>query len=144
MRRMMMIALCVSGCGIWPEPTETASGTANVSPVSSDVQRPVARPEGAAPREVSDSGPPEVSAGTLGRTIASLGNPGEAGMWLKTPLVSTERSARVSNPATGQSVELTLIPIEGPRTAGSRMSLAAMQAIGAPPGDLVEVDVFGF
>jgi hypothetical protein len=31
-----------------------------------------------------------------------------------------------------------------PRTAGSRISLAAMQALGAPLTDLIEVDVFGF
>jgi len=141
---MIMIAFCVSGCGILTGPTETPSGSANVSPTSGDVQRPVARPDGAVVTEASASGSPDVSVGTLGRTIASLGNPGEPGMWLKTPLVSAQRSARVFNPATGQSTEVTLIPIEGPRTAGSRMSLAAMQALGAPPGDLVEVDVFGF
>ncbi|MEO9573949.1 MAG: hypothetical protein ABJ263_14625 [Tateyamaria sp.] len=143
MRQMIMIALCVSGCGVLPGPIETASGTASVSSASGELQRPVARFDGVVATEASVSGTPEVSVGTLGRTIASLGNPGEPGMWLKTPLVSAERSARVSNPATGQSVEVTLIPIEGPRTAGSRMSLAAMQALGAPLGDLVEVDVFG-
>ncbi|MEP1355108.1 MAG: hypothetical protein ABJX32_21815 [Tateyamaria sp.] len=144
MRRMIMIVLCVSGCGTLPGQLETASGTANVSSASGDVQRPVARSDGVVATEASVSGTPEVSVGTLGRTIASLGNPGEPGLWLKTPLVSAERKARVSNPATGQAVEVTLIPIEGPRTAGSRMSLAAMQALGAPLGDLVEVDVFGF
>ena len=141
---MIMIALCVSGCGVLPGPTDTGSGAANVSPASDDVQRPIARPDDVVATEASATGTSEVSVGTLGRTIASLGNPGEPGMWLKTPLVSAERSARVFNPATGQSAEMTLIPIEGPRTAGSRMSLAAMQALGAPPGDLVEVDVFGF
>jgi hypothetical protein len=76
--------------------------------------------------------------------VASLGNAGEPGLWLKTPLVSAQRQARVHFPKTGQSVAVTLIPIEGPDTAGSRISLAAMQALGAPLTDLIELDVFGF
>ena len=99
---MIMMVLCVSGCGTLPGQLATASGAANVSSASGDVQRPVARSDGVVATEASVSGTSEVS------------------------------------------VEVTLIPIEGPRTAGSRMSLAAMQALGAPLGDLVEVDVFGF
>ena len=133
----------VSGCGVLSDrssqvQTDVMSGAAVVSEVS---QRPQSRPETVA----SDaSAGTEVSVGTLGRTVASLGNAGEPGLWLKTPLVSAQRQARVHFPKTGKSVAVTLIPIEGPRTAGSRISLAAMQALGAPLTDLIEVDVFGF
>ncbi|WP_299654025.1 hypothetical protein [uncultured Tateyamaria sp.] len=85
---------------------------------------------------------PELSTGTLGRTVASLGNAAEPGLWLKTPLVSAEQAGRVYYPDTNRTVDVTLIPIDGPDTAGSRLSLAAMQALGAPLTGLPEVDVF--
>ncbi|WP_299200675.1 hypothetical protein [uncultured Tateyamaria sp.] len=85
----------------------------------------------------------EVSIGTLGRTVASLGNAAEPGLWLKTPLVSVEQSGRVYYAETNTTVDVTLIPIDGPSTAGSRLSLQAMQALGAPLTGLPEVDVFG-
>ncbi|MEM8656399.1 MAG: hypothetical protein AAGF36_16835 [Pseudomonadota bacterium] len=84
----------------------------------------------------------EISIGTLGRTVASLGNAAEPGLWLKTPLVAVEQPGRVYYPDTNKTVEVTLIPIEGPDTAGSRLSLAAMQALGASLTGLPEVDVF--
>jgi hypothetical protein len=43
---------------------------------------------------------------------------------------------------TGQSSQVDLIPIDGPPTAGSRMSLAAMRLIGVPLTGLAEVEVF--
>ncbi|WP_415402549.1 hypothetical protein [Tateyamaria sp. SN3-11] len=82
-----------------------------------------------------------MSIGTLGRTVASLGNAAEPGLWLKTPLVSAEQSGQVYYPETGKTVAVTLIPIDGPASAGSRLSLAAMQALGAPLTGLPEVDV---
>lgn len=78
----------------------------------------------------------------LGTTIASLGTPSEPGFWLKTPLVSGEQAGRVVYAATGKSVQVRLIPISGPQTAGSRMSLAALRLIGAPLTGLAEVQVF--
>lgn len=142
-----MIALLVSGCGVLPEGAAPVSDVTVGADIGGDVPRPQARPDdlsvpGASVDEAAPE--PEVSIGTLGRTVVSLGNPGEPGLWLKTPLVSAERSARLFNPATDKSVEVTLIPIEGPSTAGSRASIATMQALGASLADLVEVDVFGF
>lgn len=77
----------------------------------------------------------------LGTTIASLGSPTEPGFWLKTPLVSTETAGRATNTANGKSSAVTLIPIDGPATGGSRMSLAAMRLIDASLTDLTEVEV---
>lgn len=77
----------------------------------------------------------------MGKTVASLGSPTEPGLWLKTPLVQTEAQGRVTNPANGKSSLVTLIPIDGPNTAGSRMSLAALRLIGASLTDLTEVEV---
>lgn len=77
----------------------------------------------------------------LGTTIASLGNPTEPGFWLKTPLVKTETKGRVTNKANGKSSAVTLIPIDGPASGGSRMSLPALRLIEASLGDLTEVEV---
>ena len=77
----------------------------------------------------------------LGTTVASLGSPTEPGLWLKTPLVTTEAQGRVTNPATGKSSAVTLLPIAGEATAGSRMSLAALRLIGASLTDPTPVEV---
>ncbi|MEX3315811.1 hypothetical protein [Sulfitobacter sp. PS-8MA] len=84
---------------------------------------------------------PAAPGATLGETIVSLGSATEPGLWLKTPLVSREQPGRVTNPATGKSATVTLIPIEGPPTAGSRMSLPALRLIGASLTDLTPVEV---
>lgn len=78
----------------------------------------------------------------LGVTVASLGDPGQAGFWIKTPLAKAEGKGRVVFPGTGKSVQVDLIPIEGAATAGSRLSLAAFRLIGAPLTGLPEVEVF--
>lgn len=78
-------------------------------------------------------------AGELGSTIVSLGAAGEPGMWLKTPLVDHEQKGRVYH--NGLWLAVTLIPIEGEATAGSRMSLAAMRALELPLTELTEVRV---
>lgn len=77
----------------------------------------------------------------LGTTIASLGAPGEQGFWLKTPLVETERQGVLRSRDTGKQVTVTLIPIDGPPTAGSRISLSAMRTLELPLTALVELEV---
>ena len=85
---------------------------------------------------------PATAPGTaLGKTVASLGDPTQPGLWLKTPLVKAEAQGRVTNPATGKSSAVTLIPLGGAETAGSQMSLSALRLIGASLTDLTEVDV---
>lgn len=74
-------------------------------------------------------------------TVASLGDPAKPGMWLETPIVQVERQGRITVKATGRSAEVTLIPIEGEETAGSRLSVSGFQAVGASLTDLVELTV---
>ncbi len=81
---------------------------------------------------------PEVKPTSFGTTVASLGNPGEAGIWIKTPLVSKRQKGKITA-ANGKEVVADLIPIDGPSTAGSRMSLQAFQALGLSLTDLPEV-----
>ncbi len=94
-----------------------------------------------AAQRAAASAPAKAQTKVLGRTVASLGSATEPGLWLKTPLVKTETQGRVTNPATGKSSLVTLIPIDGPATAGSRMSLPALRLIGASLTDLTEVEV---
>ena len=111
-----------------PPPSSTAR-TAEALDTTTPEQRAAAT---AAPAEpVSD----------LGTTVVSLGAPTEPGLWLKTPLVDSEVQGRVTNPANGKSSLVTLIPLDGPATAGSRMSLAAMRLIDLSLTDLTEVQV---
>tara|TARA_R110002049_G_scaffold23545_2_gene83252 strand:+ start:66767 stop:67264 length:498 start_codon:yes stop_codon:yes gene_type:complete len=84
---------------------------------------------------------PSTAGKALGKTVVSLGSPTEPGLWLKTPLVRAETAGRVTNPANGKSAAVMLIPIEGPATAGSRMSLAALRLIDASLADLTTVEV---
>lgn len=94
------------------------------------------------PEQRAAAAAPATAAGTtLGTTVASLGDATEAGLWLKTPLVKSERQGRVTNPATGKSSAVTLIPRPGAATAGSQMSLSALRLIGASLTDLTEVEV---
>ncbi len=85
--------------------------------------------------------PAEAKAKLLGTTIASLGSPTEPGFWLKTPLVKSETNGRVTNKANGKSSAVTLIPIDGPATGGSRLSLPAMRLIEASLTELTELEV---
>lgn len=94
----------------------------------------------AAEREAAARAPASAGA-ALGSTVVSLGSATEPGLWLKTPLVDAEQPGRVTNPATGKSAAVTLIPLEGPATAGSRMSLPALRLIRASLTDLTTVEV---
>jgi len=157
------LILSVGGCaniasriGLGPKP-EPVVVTPVAEPVA--VEQPTLAPETAAPpppatattaaaldtttpeQRAAAAAPSEAPSKALGKTTVTLGSPTEAGLWLKTPLVASEQQGRVTNPANGKSSLVTLIPIEGPNTAGSRMSLAAMRLIDLPLTDLTEVEV---
>lgn len=141
-RFLILSPLLLAACAAMPEQTGPSSGTAPAE--MAEGQMPVE--EGAEPtvEEEADAGLPGAdaiapAAGSLGRTVASLGAPGEAGMWLKTPLVKAETPGRIAYE--GKTADVTLIPIAGEPGAGSRISLSAMQAIGAPLTGLPTVEV---
>ena len=146
------LVLGLGACGIVPSlaPEREVSGEARSEGVTTDILvRPRVRPEDlstAAERQAAAqtaAEPSPVNAnGSLGTTVASLGNPAEPGLWVKTPLVGAEQRGRVQYAETGKSVSVRLIPLEGPRTAGSRLSLSAMQELGASLSDLPTVEIF--
>lgn len=92
-------------------------------------------------RAAAQAAPEPAGEQRLGTTIATLGAPTDPGFWLETPLVSTAREGRVEA-ANGKSVNLTLRPIAGPDTAGSRISLPALRLLDVGLAGLHEVSVY--
>ena len=154
-------ALALSGCGRVPFLNERPAKKAATPPVGT--VRPQARPTGAsaakpaatartaeqfdtttaAERRKAASAPVQPGGEqALGETVASLGDPARPGFWLETPLVSASQKGRVLFVDTGKTVQVDLIPIDGPKTGGSRLSLAAMRLIGVPLTGLPKVQVF--
>jgi len=114
----------------------SAAVPAGPQPETPEEVTEVAQAPAAAAEVTTDIGPAR-----LGTTVVSLGNPAESGMWLKTPLVKAQAKGRVVADG-GKSVEVDLIPIDGAATAGSRMSLQAMQGLGLNVTSLPTVQVF--
>lgn len=75
-----------------------------------------------------------------GITVASLGDATDPGMWIETPFAQIEMPGRVISES-GRIVEVTLRPSGGALGSGSRLSLAAMQALGLSLTDLATVTV---
>lgn len=138
------------------------SGCADFYPFA---QRPTAAPAAApqtstrppltgAPRTVDDFdrateeerqaavAPAPAAAGAIGTTVASLGDPARPGFWIETPLVSEPGRGSVLYRPTGRRLNVDLIPIAGPASGGSRLSLSAMRMLDAPLTGLPQVDVF--
>ena len=67
--------------------------------------------------------------GPLGETVVSLGDPADAGLWVKTSLVTSDTPGTVTT-STGKSAAVTLRPLEG--AGGAQISLSALQTLGLP------------
>ena len=151
--RLLPLLLLLPACEAVRERLTGGGGGAVTAPATSP--SPAARPipAGARTAEAFDTtteeeraaatAPAEEEGGEepLGTTVVSLGDPADPGLWLATPLVSETRPGRVA--LGGQSVRVELRPIEGPSTAGSRISLPALRLLGASLAGLPEVEVFG-
>ena len=154
---ILAIAFGVAGCGqLVPEsfissgaadgqtrpqarPPELAGGAPVPSPTARTVEEfDTASQEAREEAASTEGGPGEL----IGVTVVSLGDPARPGFWIETPLVTKVASGRVVNPDNGQAVQVDLLPIDGPDTAGSRMSLAAMRLVGLPLAGLTEVEVY--
>ncbi|MBF9049232.1 hypothetical protein GTA62_02670 [Roseobacter sp. HKCCD9010] len=129
---MLGLAACADGIGLLQGDASSASEP------GTDTPRPMERPTTEGTAGLDD--PMPLPAGGGGETVATLGDPTEPGLWLRTPLVRVEQEGRVMTEG-GASVTLTLIPIEAEPGAGSRISLAAMQALGVSLTDLVPLTV---
>ncbi|MDB6177808.1 hypothetical protein PAF17_09875 [Paracoccus sp. Z330] len=95
-----------------------------------------------AEQKVAAAKAPEVAETRLGTTVASLGDPTEGGFWIKTPLVKSRGIGRIVNPGNGKSAKVDLIPLDGPQSGGSQVSLPALQLIGVSLTDLPTIEVY--
>ncbi|WOI57260.1 hypothetical protein [Palleronia sp. LCG004] len=110
-------------------PPRAGARTADQFDTTTDAQRQAARaaPTGGEQR--------------LGEVVASLGDPTEPGLWVKTALVDAQRSGRLEYPGSGQSAVVELRPLPG--GGGAQVSLAAMRLLEAPLTDLPTLIVYG-
>lgn len=132
MKKILLILPLLAGCSLPNLRSVEPEGPRVIVNATEPTMRPLARDEIGGPEpEPVRVGPVSGQGKVIGTTIASLGNPAEPGLWVKTPLVTTQMQGRVSAP-NGANATVTLIPIDGPATAGSQISLQAMQALGLP------------
>ncbi|MGB8813114.1 MAG: hypothetical protein WCC57_08005 [Paracoccaceae bacterium] len=148
---LSMVAL-LAGCASMPSflGPKAAAPTAAVSePLPLPEMMAPPPPRGATSAEALDTTTPEQRAAAvaapapaadaaLGTVVVALGNPTEAGFWLRSSLVSAARPGTVKT-ATGATVQVDLLPGEG----AALLSLAAFRALGLGLTDLPEVTVYG-
>ncbi|MFP4328309.1 MAG: hypothetical protein ACLFQL_09895 [Paracoccaceae bacterium] len=141
MRHAALLALLagLAACDI-PESMPRSDRPERPAEAAADPAGPEARPEGVEADGADAAATRED--GALGRTVASLGDPAEPGLWLETPLVTAQRPGRVELAGTGRSAEVELRPSGGAAGSGSRVSLDAMRALDAPLTGLPELQVF--
>ncbi len=161
---MTAMALGLAACGSGDGFKGFFKGRPDAAPAAANADgqtRPQSRPEAAAPpppasartaeqfdttsaeeRAAAAAAPEPAGEVSLGTTVASLGDVARPGFWLETPLVSAPTMGRVVYSANGKSAQVELIPIDGPATAGSRISLAAMRLLEAPLTDLPTLEVY--
>ena len=153
------LALGLSGCGdtsspFGENPNPSAQDTAGSEAIGAPIVLEEDEPEivlgsgGATPDALDTTSATELAeaanasrGNALGETVASLGDPTQQGLFLRTPLVAAETPGRVQA-ANGRSLAVTLIPIEGPSTAGSQLSIGAMRGLGLGLTDLPKLQVF--
>lgn len=129
-----------------PAATVSAAPTGPVREPAGTLQRPggsrtVAQLDASA-AEKAAAARPTATGGRIGSTIASLGDATEGGFWIKTPLVSAPGKGRIVDKATGRSVNVDLMPLPGPASAGSQVSLPALTTLGVDLTDLPELEVY--
>ncbi|TRW96941.1 hypothetical protein FNJ84_11885 [Paracoccus sp. M683] len=161
---LLMPMLALAGCAAMQQaPTERPDGVATtaegaplppeaVQAAAAITQAPPPRPRARATAAQLDTttteqraaaaAPAQAAETRLGTTIASLGDATEPGFWIKTPLVKSRGIGRIVNPANGKSAKVDLIPLDGPASGGSQVSLPALQLLGVSLTDLPSLEVF--
>jgi hypothetical protein len=109
-------------------PPRTGANTADALDTTTDEQR------------VAATAAPETEGERLGQVAASLGDPTDPGIWMRTALVSSRQSGRVEVAGTGRGATVELIPLDG--EGGAQLSLAAMRILQVPLTELPTVTVY--
>lgn len=82
---------------------------------------------------------PAAPTGTLlGRSLASIGDATQPGLWAETALVSTVQMGQLLDPISGTTATVELRPGAG----ALRVSLSALEALGVPFTELRELEVY--
>ena len=138
-----------SGNGASSSPFGAGGGDARAGGAGDAITEPVVgaaaaadiAPEDADTRAAAVAAGNTASGGAVrGFSVASLGDATIPGLWIETPLVDRERVVTVVAP-NGTTVEVTARPSGGERGSGSRLSLAAFQALGLDLTSLPTVTV---
>ena len=153
MRRLSLLVplVVVAGCAQLPGLPQLSPPAADRPPPPEEIAAVVAAPPppaGARTADQFDTTTEEQRAAAanatpaaeepLGEVVASLGDPGESGLWLETALVDEQRAGRVVAPSGAEAlVELR------PGAGGARLSLATMRLLGIPLTELPTVTVYG-
>ncbi|MGI3209767.1 hypothetical protein ACROSR_01475 [Roseovarius tibetensis] len=135
--KTLAVFILLGGCAQF-EPGSPAPPDASSAPPAPE--------EAATPRTEEDEPSQDAQSpatGDLGLTVASLGSAKEPGLWLKTPLVPVPGRGRLTDPATGRSVEVDVMPLDAAPGAGSRLSLDGYRALGLSPTALPELRLTG-
>jgi len=155
MTRIFRIAITLgltallAGCAIGrPEPlalfTPTGEPITNVAAAPDDPAQDATAVDGAADTaevaEAEENAAPHGAPDVYGITVATLGDATDPGLWIETPFAQIEMPGRVISES-GRIIELTLRPSGGALGSGSRISLAAMQALGLSLTDLAILTV---
>lgn len=129
--KLMPIILALSACSVEPSLTRPPAAPAGMAPIPASISVPQAG---------ADTGfEASATADTvvLGSGVASLGSPAISGVWIKAPILKHEGPVEIHVPDTGRSVQA-----EGAPSSGVvQMSLAAYQALGASPAELVSIEL---
>lgn len=152
---LVLPLLALAGCDLATNPapqappatsTPTTPARAESGITEAALQRPAsARTVAALDASAAEKAAASRPAGTgvrLGTTIASLGDATKGGFWIRTPLVKETGKGRLVDRSTGKSVNVDLIPLPGPASAGSQVSLSALTTLGVGLTDLPEVEVY--
>jgi len=145
--QLFFVALSLAACSLPGLPGREAAPVEpapNVTENPGDnVLRPLGRPLLDTEAGTQETPPPPEPAadGFLGETLAGLGAPAERGLWLATGLVANLQQGRIEAPSGGTLV-VELRPTGAAPSAGSQISLQAMQALGLPLGQLATLRVF--
>lgn len=136
-------ALITTGCAridaLWPfNERRSATATSPGDTSAQEATRPQSRTDA---QDDAADGAGAVTLRPLGKSVATLGDPSRPGLWVETPLAGAAARGRVVLADGGQGVDLNLIPAPG--SGGSRLSPAAMRALGLPLSAFAEIEVFG-
>ena len=147
----LALALLLAACSMPQFGRDRGPEIAVTEDPGADVTHPQARPgmptaqvgtpAGAAADGSVPAAPQPAANGLLGETLAGLGATGGPGLWLMTGLVSAPRPGRVETPA-GATLDVELRPSGAAPSAGSTLSVQAMQTLRLPLGQLATLKVF--